>query len=120
MGLNGALAGVLSSLLAYTALPAVNSWVNTLTAGFESGGVVGLLQTLGGVIDQAEQFLATEVPKIGVELLKILDTVVQSLSTMEPSIATLTSTIVTTVIGGILNLLPGLLDVEVQILTALI
>ena len=119
-GLKGALAGGLSSMLASTALPAVSSWVDALTAGFESGGVTGLLQALGTVIDQAAQFLATEVPKIGVELLKTLDTIVQSLSTMGPSIATLASTVVTTVIGGILNLLPGLLDVGVQILTALI
>ena len=119
-GLKGALAGGLSSMLASTALPAVNSWVDALTAGFESGGVAGLLQALGTVVDQAAQFLATEVPKIGVELLKTLDTIVQSLSTMGPSIATLASTVVTTVIGGILNLLPGLLDVGVQILTALI
>lgn len=119
-GLKGALAGGLSSMLASTALPAVNSWVDALTAGFESGGVTGLLQALGTVVDQAAQFLATEVPKIGVELLKTLGTIVQSLSTMGPSIATLASTVVTTVIGGILNLLPGLLDVGVQILTALI
>lgn len=119
-GLKGALAGGLSSLLASTALPAVNSWVDALTAGFESGGAAGLLQALGTVVDQAAQFLATEVPKIGVELLKTLDTIVQSLSTMGPSIATLASTVVTTVIGGILNLLPGLLDVGVKILTALI
>lgn len=110
-GLKGALAGGLSSLLASTTLPAVNSWVDALTTGFETGGVAGLLQALGTVVEQATQFLVTEVPKIGVELLKTLDTIVQSLSTMGPSIATLASTVVTTVIGEILNLLPGLLDV---------
>lgn len=119
-GLKGALAGGLSSLLASTALPAVNSWVDALTTGFETGCVAGLLQALGTVVEQATQFLVTEVSKIGVELLKTLETIVQSLSTMGPSIATLASTVVTTVIGGILNLLPGLLDVGVQILTALI
>lgn len=52
-GLKGALAGGLSSLLASTALPAVNSWVDALTAGFESGGVTGLFKALSTVIDQA-------------------------------------------------------------------
>lgn len=119
-GLKGALAGGLTGVLASTVLPAVNGWVDLLVAGMQDGGIKGLIGALGTVFTGAADFIRTEAPKIGVELLKTIDTIVASLDTAGPQLAALVTEVVTKLVGGLLNLLPGLTSVGVKILASLL
>lgn len=61
--LKGQLAEGMTNMLSGTVLPMVNGWVDELSAALAQDGIQGLLNVFGGILEEAVQFLAEQLPK---------------------------------------------------------
>ncbi|VHO01587.1 tape measure protein [Lawsonella clevelandensis] len=62
--LKGLLAGGLTTALAGTVMPMVNGWVDELTGAFETGGAPAFIDALGQILQEALEFISSQLPQV--------------------------------------------------------
>lgn len=118
--LKGLLAGGLTTALAGTVMPMVNGWVDELTEAFETGGAPALIDTFGGILQEALAFIAEQLPQVVETGMTILTSLLEGISAVLPSLAETAVTLIVALVEAIIEALPSLLEAAVQIITTLV
>lgn len=118
--LKGLLAGGLTTALAGTVMPMVNGWVDELTEAFETGGTPALIDTFGGILQEALVFITEQLPQVVETGMTILTSLLEGVIAVLPSLAETAVTLIVALVEAIIEALPSLLEAAVQIIATLV
>jgi tape measure domain-containing protein len=102
-----------------TALPMVNGWLSELQTAFSSGGISGVVSTLGTVLSQAFTAVAQQAPGIINMAVSLIQSFLLGIQQNLPQITAAASQIITSLAEGIGTVLPQLILTAADIITAL-
>jgi tape measure domain-containing protein len=102
-----------------TALPMVNNWMEELQSAFQSGGISGVVSTLGTVLSEAFSEVAKEAPGVINMAASLISSFLLGIQQNLPQIAAAGSKIITDLANGIGTILPQLILTAADIITAL-
>ncbi|QSX09533.1 tape measure protein [Alkalibacter rhizosphaerae] len=111
--LKGQIAQGLTNILASTALPMVNGWLGELSAAFEADGATGLIDTFGGVLQEAIGFISEQLPIVVELATQIIISLVQGITDALPQITQAAVLLLMTLVEGIVEVLPSLTSAAV-------
>ena len=118
--LKGLLAGGLTTVLAGTVMPMVNGWVDELTEAFETGGAPAFIDTLGQILQEALEFISSQLPQVVDTGMSILTSLLEGIIAVLPSLAETAVTLIVALVEAIIEALPSLLEAAVQIIATLV
>ena len=118
--LKGLLAGGLTTALAGTVMPMVNGWVDELTEAFETGGAPAFIDTLGQILQEALEFISSQLPQVVDTGMSILTSLLEGIIAVLPSLAETAVTLIVALVEAIIEALPSLLEAAVQIIATLV
>ena len=118
--LKGLLAGGLSTALAGTVMPMVNGWVDELTDAFETGGAPAFIDALGEILQEALEFISSQLPQVVDTGMSILTSLLEGIIAVLPSLAETAVTLIVALVEAIIEALPSLLEAAVQIIATLV
>lgn len=118
--LKGLLAGGLTTALAGTVMPMVNGWVDELTEAFETGGAPAFIDTLGEILQEALEFISSQLPQVVDTGMSILTSLLEGIIAVLPSLAETAVTLIVALVEAIIEALPSLLEAAVQIIATLV
>jgi tape measure domain-containing protein len=118
--LKGQLAGGLTSMLSGSVLPMVNGWVGELSTAFEKDGAQGLIDALGGILQEAIQFISEQLPVVVEAASEIVISLVKGLTAALPQITKAAVVLLMTLVNGIVELLPTLTTAAIQMVGTIV
>lgn len=117
--LKGHLSEGLTTMLSGTVLPMVNGWLGELSTAFSQDGAKGLIDAFGGILQQAVQFIAQQLPMVVDIASQIIISLVQGLTAALPQITEAAVTLLMTLVDGILTNLPQIVSAALQVIVTL-
>ena len=118
--LKGQLSEGLTTMLSGTALPMVNGWVDSLSAAFATDGAQGLIDALGGIIQEAVGFISEQMPMIVSLASQIIISLVQGLTAALPQRTSAAVTLLMTLVYGLVTALPSITNAAVQMVGTIV
>lgn len=118
--LKGQLAEGMTNMLSGTVLPMVNGWVDELSAALAQDGIQGLLNVFGGILEEAVQFLAEQLPKAAEAASRMVISLAQGITSALPQITQAAVMLLMTLVKGIVETLPELAAAGVQMIAILV
>ncbi len=116
--LKGQVSEGLTTMLSGTVLPMVNGWLGELSTAFSQDGV-GLIDAFGGILHEAVQFVAQQLPVVVSIASQIIISLVQGLTAALPQITEAAVTLLMTLVNGILANLPQIVSAALQVIVTL-
>ena len=117
--LKGQLSEGLSNMLSSTVLPMVNGWLSELSTAFSQNGAKGLINAFGGILQEAVQFIAQQLPVVVDIASQIIISLVQGLTAALPQITDAAVTLLMTLVNGIIINLPQIVRAALQVIVTL-
>lgn len=118
--LKGQLSEGLSAMLAGTVLPMVNGWLGELSTAFSRDGAKGLIDAFGGILQEAVQFIAQQLPMVVDIASQIIISLVQGLTAALPQITGAAVTLLMTLVNGIVEALPAITDAAARMIATIV